>query len=154
MTLSETLGEDWVEMLTLDLKFKVSAEFENLKSPWHCAEGITGETMKLLNEEFNLFRGLFPLKVFIGGPPASGKTHFTSKLAKGYGIPHLKIKDMIESATKMSGDLGEEIRAKIEELKDIEAEKYEKARKKKDPDFDRAACQVRLPNEILCKLVK
>lgn len=51
--------------------------------------------MKMLNEEFNLYRGLFPLKVYIGGPPAAGKSHFASRLASGYGIPHLKISDML-----------------------------------------------------------
>jgi adenylate kinase family enzyme len=54
--------------------------------------------MKMLNEEFNHFRGLFPLKVFIGGPPVSGKTHFASRLAQAYGIPHLRILDLIREA--------------------------------------------------------
>jgi 2-phosphoglycerate kinase len=51
--------------------------------------------MRMLNLEFNHFRGLFPLKVFIGGPPLAGKTHFASKLAQAYGIPHLKIADLL-----------------------------------------------------------
>jgi hypothetical protein len=32
--------------------------------------------MSILNQEFNIYRGLFPLKVFVTGPPAAGKTHF------------------------------------------------------------------------------
>lgn len=51
--------------------------------------------MKMLNEEFNSYRGLFPLKVFLGGPPISGKSHFSTKLAQSYGIPHLKIFELI-----------------------------------------------------------
>lgn len=51
--------------------------------------------MTMLNEEFNLFRGLFPLKVFITGPPCSGKTYFAKKLNELYGIPHLMIADII-----------------------------------------------------------
>ena len=62
--------------------------------------------MKLLNDEFNLYRGLFPLKVFIGGPPGSGKTHFTKLLASSYGIPHLTIGDMVDHAKKGKDDLG------------------------------------------------
>jgi adenylate kinase family enzyme len=54
--------------------------------------------MRMLNLEFNHFRGLFPLKVFIGGPPLAGKTHFASKLAQAYGIPHLKIADLLQEA--------------------------------------------------------
>jgi adenylate kinase len=107
-----------------------------------------------LNEEFNLFRGLFPLKVFIGGPPASGKSHFTKLLAESYGIPHLKINDMVEHAKKLKDEIGEEIRNKVEELKDIEVEKYEKTRKKKDPDLDRNTIKVRFPDEIVNKIVK
>lgn len=103
--------------MSLDLKMKVSPEFQNLDSEWHCRQGITDETMKLLNDEFNLFRGLFPLKVFIGGPPGSGKTHFTKILAESYGIPHLTVGEMIEHAKKLKDDMGEEIREKITELK-------------------------------------
>ena len=36
----------------------------------------------MLNDEFNFYRGLFPLKVLISGPPAVGKTHFAQKLAE------------------------------------------------------------------------
>ena len=87
-------------MLTLNLKLKISPELLRLDSEWHCSGGITSESMKLLNDEFNLYRGLFPLKVFIGGPPGSGKTHYTRLLAESYGIPHLKIDDMVDHAKK------------------------------------------------------
>ena len=88
-----------------------SVEFLSVPdSEWHCREGITANTMKLLNEEFNLYRGLFPLKVFIGGPPASGKTHFTKMLAESYGIPHLTIGEVVEDAKKLKDALGDEIR--------------------------------------------
>ena len=110
--------------------------------------------MKLLNEEFNLFRGLFPLKVYIGGPPASGKSHFTKLLAESYGIPHLRISDMVDHARKLKDDMGDEIRQKEEELKDMEVEKYEKTRKKKDPDLDRNTIKVRFPDEVINKVVK
>ena len=90
------MDEDWAETLTLDLKMKPSQEFMDLPFEWHCKQGITSETMKQLNDEFNLFRSLFPLKVYIGGPPASGKTHYSKQLASSYGIPHLVINDLIK----------------------------------------------------------
>ena len=74
--LGDVLGEEWVEFLTLDMKFKASQAFTNGPFKWHCPQGISIESMGLLNQEFNLFRGLFPLKVIITGPPAVGKTHF------------------------------------------------------------------------------
>lgn len=148
--LADVIDEEWSEMLTLDLKMQISPELACLPPiEWHCRQGITTETMKLLNEEFNLFRGLFPLKVFIGGPPGSGKTYFTKMLAESYGIPHLLIGDMVEDAKKSKDELGDELREKIEFLKDEEVEKYEKTRKKKDPDLDRATIKVRVPNEML-----
>jgi hypothetical protein len=41
---------------------KPSQEFMDLPFEWHCKKGST-ETVKQLNDEFNLFRSLFPLKV-------------------------------------------------------------------------------------------
>jgi adenylate kinase len=110
--------------------------------------------MKMLNEEFNTYRGLFPLKVFIGGPPVSGKTHFATKLSHGYGIPHLMIQDLILESSQAQNELAAEIKAKLEELKDIEIAAYEKTKKKKDPDLDRNTLKPRLPDSILYKIVK
>jgi adenylate kinase len=111
--------------------------------------------MAQLNREFNLYRGLFPLKVFITGPPAAGKTHFASKLSESYGVPHVKILDLIQAALKADNQFGEELRNKIEELKDTQIAEYEKTRnKKKDPELDRATLKPRLPDEYLHKIVK
>lgn len=121
---------------------------------WHCAEGITTESMPMLNLEFNHFRGLFPLKVFIGGPPVSGKTHFASKLAQAYGIPHLKIADLLHEAQQPSHSMYQEICEKVEELKDAEVAAYEKTRKKKDPDLDRNTLKPRLPDDIMRRIVR
>ena len=110
--------------------------------------------MKLLNEEFNLYRGLFPLKVYIGGPPGAGKTHFAKLLAASYGIPHLTIGSMVEHAQKLNDELGEEVRGMVEQLKQDELAAYEKARKKKDPDLDVSKIKVRFPDDIVHKLVK
>jgi 2-phosphoglycerate kinase len=90
----------------LDLKFQTSEEFLDLPSKWHCSEGICEKNIKALNDEFNLFRSLFPLKVFVGGPPASGKTFYSKKLASNYGIPHLMINDMIKFASNQHDELG------------------------------------------------
>ncbi len=73
--LSDVIDEDWAEFLAIDLKLKVSQTFDKA-SFWHCRKGICKSTMQMLNEEFNIYRGLFPLKLFITGPPAAGKTHF------------------------------------------------------------------------------
>ena len=111
--------------------------------------------MPSLNSEFNLYRGLFPLKVFVTGPPASGKTHFAQRLSDSYGVPHIKIGDLITAALKLTNAFADEIRAKIEELKDQVLAEYEKTRnKKKDPELDRATLKPRLPEEYLYKIVR
>ena len=57
---------------------------------------------------------------------------------------------MIESAKKSSKQIGEEVRAKEEALKDEAAEAYEKQKKKKnDPGFDRANYKCRFPEELV-----
>ena len=103
--LCDVLTEDWAEFMTLDLRLKISEEFLAIENneKWHCMAGIGNETFRLLNEEFNMFRGLFPLKVFIGGPPGVGKTHYANKLADSYGIPHLTMAGMVDHAVKEDG---------------------------------------------------
>jgi adenylate kinase family enzyme len=61
---------------------------------------------------------------------------------------------MINEASQGNNDLSKEIKAKLDELKDIEIAAYEKTRKKKDPDLDRNTLKPRLPDEILQKIVK
>ena len=56
---------------------------------------------------------------------------------------------------KFTTPFGDEIRAKVEELKDVAVAEYEKTRnKKKDPEMDRATVKVRLPDEMLHKIVR
>ncbi len=152
--LGDVLTESWVEFLTLDLRIRTSKTFLSAFK-WHCPQGICGESMAQLNQEFNLFRGLFPLKVFVTGPPAAGKSHFAQKLSEAYGVPHIKIADLINAAVKAANPFGEEIRAKIEELKDVAVAEYEKTRnKKKDPELDRATIKVRFPDEYLYRIIR
>jgi adenylate kinase len=142
--------------MTLDLRLKMSEEFTTIENneKWHCMAGIGNETFRLLNEEFNMFRGLFPLKVFIGGPPGVGKTHYANKLADSYGIPHLTMAGMVDHAVKEESTLGDSVRGKIEILKDQVLEDYEKTRKKKDPDLNRDDIKPRLPEDVICKIVQ
>jgi len=64
---------------------------------WRSKDGLTAASIKsTINSEFNKFRGLFPLKLFITGPPGAGKTYFCEALARDYGIPHIKVQDAID----------------------------------------------------------
>lgn len=64
---------------------------QSFEFPWHARHGIIG-CIKNLNVEFNTFRGLNPVKIFVTGPPASGKTYYSDELAKYYNIPKVNVK--------------------------------------------------------------
>lgn len=135
----------WQDRLSTNLKMKASDAFKDgvltpeeednleeeekealLKSrkfPWHSEKGIIGNVVKL-NKEFNEFRGLNPVKIFITGPPASGKTFYAEKLAEYYNIPHVSVKQLTDEALRISNldeeKIGEnafwlDIKAKCEE---------------------------------------
>ena len=104
-------------------------ETQRYRFPWHCEFGIP-ENVAKLNREFNQFRGLEPVKVFITGPPASGKSHYGALLAKHYNVPHVRVQDAVDLVQTLQGELGEEIRYKIEETKDAMMEEAEKTKKK------------------------
>jgi adenylate kinase len=73
---------DWRVPLSLNLKLKPSSLFvsqneeeEPIDFNWHCKEGLKNNIASV-KEEFQKERGLKPFKIFITGPPASGKSFF------------------------------------------------------------------------------
>ena len=64
--------------LNIDIQIKSSKITEN-DFKWHCEKGIP-ENMDLLRQEFNLYRGIKPIKIIISGPPCGGKTYIAKKL--------------------------------------------------------------------------
>ena len=139
------------EFLPMNLKMKASDAFKDgevpedagedaeelakkLKFPWHCEKGI-GENIRMLNEEFNDCRGLHPVKIFLTGPPASGKTFYAERLAVYYNIPRVHAKELADRAFALAKfeegqgtELGEEIKTAIEAIKDDMMAKIEEAR--------------------------
>ena len=55
-----------------------------------------------MNTEFNEFRGLNPVKIFVTGPPASGKTYYADALAKYYNIPKVEVKQLVSEVFRMA----------------------------------------------------
>ena len=108
LSISDALKESWCEFLQVDVKLKASKSLQHALS-WKCYNGICDRSMAMLNDEFNFYRGLFPLKVLIAGPPASGKTHFAKKLAEQYGVPHITIQDVVEMGMQLKGEQGEKL---------------------------------------------
>ena len=79
--------------LNIDIQIKSSKITEN-DFKWHCEKGIP-ENMDLLRQEFNLYRGIKPIKIIISGPPCGGKTYIAKKIANQFKILHLTIPDLI-----------------------------------------------------------
>jgi adenylate kinase len=111
--------------------------------------------MPKLNNEFNDYRQLKPVKIFITGPPACGKTYHAKKLAKYYNIPHITIQSALALIPKLKGEFGEEVRTFIEEKKDAAMEAFEEREdKKKGEILNREDIKVRLPERYLYKIMK
>ena len=147
----------WKEMLTINLRMKASDAFkamamtaeeleleqedadkllEEKKFPWHAKFGIR-KNIRSLEKEFNSFRGLNPVKIFITGPPASGKTFYAERLAKYYNIPRVHVQQLVKEVMRMANieeeEAGEnklmnDCRTKIEEIKASMEEAIQEAR--------------------------
>ena len=91
--------------------------------------------------------------MFVTGPPTSGKSHYSGLLSKYYNIPHVVIQDAVALAATVQGEMGEELRAKIEEAKDAMMEEAEK-NKKKGQEITRDQLQVRIEDKYLFQLMQ
>ena len=172
------------EFLLINLKMRASDAFRDgevpedagddadelakkLRFPWHCEKGIV-ENIRMINEEFNDCRGLHPVKIFLTGPPASGKTFYAERLAAYYNIPRVHAKELADRAFALTKfeegqgtELGEEIKAKVEEIRDALMAKIEEERsalpeevQEKLAPVDRDSLPVRLPDELLFKILR
>jgi adenylate kinase len=68
---------------------------EEMEFEWHCKEGLTGNIKKVAQEYCDV-NNLKPIKIYINGPPLSGKTTIVKELAKKYNIIHVTLKDVID----------------------------------------------------------
>lgn len=148
-----------------DEEEQLEAYKKSLKFPWHAKQGIIG-CIKRLNVEFNEKRDLKPVKIFMTGPPASGKTYYSDQLAKYYNIPKVNVKQLLDKVWEWVAieeeNLPEEpdplmvkVRDKVNALRDAEVEKIEEKRAALDepeegwPEIDRDSLSVRVPDKLL-----
>ena len=121
-----------------------------------------------------------PVKIFVTGPPASGKTFYSNQIHDYYNLPRVHIKELVDKAFFMAKKAGEEdeggggdepnplvtsiketvdrlrtegAEAKVEQLKK-EAEEAGKELEE-DPEVDPESLAIRLPNQgILYDLLR
>lgn len=96
-----------VEVMLSDMKF--DPEFTaQLGVEWKAPDGLV-PVIATVEKEFISARNLTPLRVFLHGAPASGKTMYGELLSKHYVLPHIKIADVIAEATNGKDALAEKI---------------------------------------------
>lgn len=70
---------------------------ENMHIKWAAETGIV-ENIDHIIKEYKQIRNLFPIRLFITGPPASGKTTVVEQLCQHFKLHHIQIKDVLEEA--------------------------------------------------------
>ena len=123
------------------------------KFPWHCELGIVENTPKL-NVEFNTYRDLKPVKIFVTAPPASGKSYLSKQLASYYNVPHISWSELQKEGKSLKGDFGEEIQKRLEEDKEKKNEEYEQLPKKLKKGIDITKYEPMIPDELLYKVLQ
>ena len=148
-----------------DEKNRIIAE---KRFPWHAKFGIR-KNIRSLEGEFNTHRGLNPVKIFITGPPASGKTFYAEELAKYYNIPRVHVRQLVDEVFRMSkideetaagNKLLEDCRTKLEEVKAAMEEKITEERGEMEepeegwPEIEITDDQITIPDELLWEVLK
>ena len=67
---------------------------DHLAFQWVCETGLV-ENIRSVVSQFKHKRHLFPLKLCMLGPPASGKTLIARQLATYYKIHHITVEEVI-----------------------------------------------------------
>ena len=180
----------WKEQLTINLRMRASDAFKSIpltekeqeleeeeqealkkqkKFQWHCRFGFRLK-IRMLETEFNTFRGLKPVKIFISGPPASGKTYYAEQLAHYYNIPRVHVGQLVAKVFEMANvpeeDAGEDVllnncRTKIEEIKANMTEQIEESRANMEPpegeewpEIEIKDSDIRVPDSLLQEILK
>jgi len=130
-------------------------DVETIGFKWWCDGGLAKNISKL-NEEFNRFRGLKPIKIFLTGPPASGKTLQGHLLAKHFNVPYINAQSIADYLPRVKNtELVAEIKEKLEELKTEMAEEAEANKPEgDDTEIDPDQFQPRIPDEYMYQLLR
>ncbi|KAK2150919.1 hypothetical protein LSH36_382g01056 [Paralvinella palmiformis] len=117
--LSKDIEQADFDMLLVNLRMDAVFIKENMRIKWASETGIV-ENIGEIIKEYKEIRNLMPLRAFICGPPASGKTTITKQLCEHYKLHHIKAKDVIDEAIENLQKLA--ARAETEEGEEGEEE--------------------------------
>ncbi|XP_026193861.1 adenylate kinase 7 [Cyclospora cayetanensis] len=85
------------DILLQDLRFECSPLMAADSFPWHARDGFV-RSIKQVAAEFCTCRGLRQLKILVTGPPGSGKTSMSQRIAEYYNICLVKTAEVVEAA--------------------------------------------------------
>uniref|UniRef100_A0A3Q1BTD0 Nucleoside-diphosphate kinase n=1 Tax=Amphiprion ocellaris TaxID=80972 RepID=A0A3Q1BTD0_AMPOC len=84
-----------LECLSIDLSLDAFIIKDSFNLNWISEAGMV-ENMENIVEDYKETRQLLPIRIFLVGPPAVGKSSVAQKLCHHYKIHHINIKDIIE----------------------------------------------------------
>ena len=123
-----------LEILTTDMRVDLGANLvaglENIT--WVSQEGFV-DKLPSIQKEFISSRNLRPLRIYLHGAPGAGKTHYASRLAADYYLPHIHIKEVIREVREGPNT---ELKQKV-----LKAQEDEKAQAGKNPRKKPAAAK-------------
>lgn len=91
--LSKTLDQTDYDMLLTNLRLD-PGHVKEMSFEWKYELGII-ENLPALIQEYKDARGLLPLKIIVHGPPASGKSSLSTKIAQFYGIHRVDVESVV-----------------------------------------------------------
>ncbi|NXB78390.1 KAD7 kinase, partial [Donacobius atricapilla] len=130
--LSKELTQMQLDMLFVNLRMEPTYLKENFNIKWVAEEGLI-ENIAQVVREYKQTRGLLPLKIYVHGPPASGKSTIAKDLCKHYKLHYVRINDAI---SEKIADLEQIVAKELDRLK-VEVE-GEDVQEEEDEDVEAA----------------
>eukprot|EP00842_Homolaphlyctis_polyrhiza_P001759 jgi/Hompol1/2584/HPOL_001428-RA len=94
--LQKTISQADYDMLTTNLKLD-PGHIKEMSIEWKYESGLV-ENLPQMIQEYKDARGLWPLKIVIHGPPASGKSFYAQKIAEHYKIHIVDADQVVQDA--------------------------------------------------------
>lgn len=142
--LNKEVKQQQFDMLLVNIRMDAIFVKESMHIKWAAETGIV-ENITAIVKEFKDTRGLLPIRVFIAGPPACGKTTVVDQLCAHFKLHHIKIKDVLDEAvSKMQTYIEEKAKAAEEAEKkaneaDEDAEEEEPEEEEEEEEEDLSA---------------